>query len=116
MSLTFYLDKGASLDPEAPCLTLDGKSLTFPTPHATNKPLTVGTGRQMFCPLRLSATGSVAPNCRPSSVATSAETTVERTSTPGATTFRSGPRCEKSAIFEVESIAPTAMTVGYAAG
>ncbi|MDQ0382623.1 acyl-CoA synthetase [Amycolatopsis thermophila] len=29
MSLTFYLDKGASLDPGAPCLTLDGKSLTY---------------------------------------------------------------------------------------
>jgi acyl-CoA synthetase (AMP-forming)/AMP-acid ligase II len=29
MSLTFYLDKGASLDPEAPCLTLDGKSLSY---------------------------------------------------------------------------------------
>ncbi|ANY08868.1 acyl-CoA synthetase [Pseudonocardia sp. HH130630-07] len=29
MSLTFYLDKGASLDPEAPCLTLDGESLTY---------------------------------------------------------------------------------------
>ncbi|MEV5297906.1 acyl-CoA synthetase [Amycolatopsis methanolica] len=29
MSLTFYLDKGASLDPDAPCLTLDGKSLTY---------------------------------------------------------------------------------------
>ncbi|MEQ3551933.1 long-chain fatty acid--CoA ligase [Pseudonocardia nematodicida] len=29
MSLTFYLDKGASLDPGAPCLTLDGTSLTY---------------------------------------------------------------------------------------
>jgi fatty-acyl-CoA synthase len=29
MSLTFYLDKGASLDPGAPCLTLDGSSLTY---------------------------------------------------------------------------------------
>ena len=29
MSLTFYLDKGASLDPRAPCLTLDGKSLSY---------------------------------------------------------------------------------------
>ncbi|WP_433504778.1 acyl-CoA synthetase [Pseudonocardia halophobica] len=29
MSLTFYLDKGASLDPEAPCLTLDGASLSY---------------------------------------------------------------------------------------
>ncbi|GAA1838774.1 long-chain fatty acid--CoA ligase [Pseudonocardia ailaonensis] len=29
MSLTFYLDKGASLDPGAPCLTLDGASLTY---------------------------------------------------------------------------------------
>ncbi|HWC79676.1 MAG TPA: long-chain fatty acid--CoA ligase [Pseudonocardiaceae bacterium] len=29
MSLTFYLDKGASLDPEAPCLTLDGVSLSY---------------------------------------------------------------------------------------
>ncbi|WP_224387251.1 long-chain fatty acid--CoA ligase [Pseudonocardia sp. ICBG1293] len=29
MSLTFYLDKGASLDPAAPCLTLDGTSLTY---------------------------------------------------------------------------------------
>jgi acyl-CoA synthetase (AMP-forming)/AMP-acid ligase II len=29
MSLTFYLDKGASLDPEAPCLTLDEVSLTY---------------------------------------------------------------------------------------
>ena len=29
MSLTFYLDKGASLDPDAPCLTLDGKSLSY---------------------------------------------------------------------------------------
>ena len=29
MSLTFYLDKGASLDPGAPCLTLDGKSLSY---------------------------------------------------------------------------------------
>lgn len=29
MSLTFYLDKGASLNPGAPCLTLDGKSLSY---------------------------------------------------------------------------------------
>jgi fatty-acyl-CoA synthase len=29
MSLTFYLDKGASLDAEAACLTLDGVSLTY---------------------------------------------------------------------------------------
>ncbi|GAA4538751.1 long-chain fatty acid--CoA ligase [Pseudonocardia xishanensis] len=29
MSLTFYLDKGASLDPGAPCLTLDGMSLSY---------------------------------------------------------------------------------------
>jgi fatty-acyl-CoA synthase len=29
MSLTFYLDKGASLDAEAPCLTLDGTSLSY---------------------------------------------------------------------------------------
>ena len=29
MSLTFYLDKGASLDAGAPCLTLDGKSLSY---------------------------------------------------------------------------------------
>src|SRR5215469_17616624 len=29
MSLTFYLDKGASLDSGAPCLTLDGKSLSY---------------------------------------------------------------------------------------
>ena len=29
MSLTFYLDKGASLDPEAPCLTLDGVSVSY---------------------------------------------------------------------------------------
>jgi acyl-CoA synthetase (AMP-forming)/AMP-acid ligase II len=29
MSLTFYLDKGASLDPRAPCLTLDGRSLSY---------------------------------------------------------------------------------------
>ena len=29
MSLTFYLDKGASLDAEAPCLTLDEVSLTY---------------------------------------------------------------------------------------
>ena len=29
MSLTFYLDKGASLDPGAPCLTLDGVSLSY---------------------------------------------------------------------------------------
>jgi fatty-acyl-CoA synthase len=29
MSLTFYLDKGASLDPDAPCLTLDGRSLSY---------------------------------------------------------------------------------------
>lgn len=29
MSLTFYLDKGASLDPGAPCLTLDDASLTY---------------------------------------------------------------------------------------
>ncbi len=29
MSLTFYLDKGASLGREAPCLTLDGKSLSY---------------------------------------------------------------------------------------
>jgi fatty-acyl-CoA synthase len=29
MSLTFYLDKGASLDPDAPCLTLDGVSLSY---------------------------------------------------------------------------------------
>ncbi|WP_353647800.1 long-chain fatty acid--CoA ligase [Nakamurella sp. A5-74] len=29
MSLTFYLDKGASLDAEAPCLTLDEASLTY---------------------------------------------------------------------------------------
>ena len=29
MSLTFYLDKGASLGRDAPCLTLDGKSLSY---------------------------------------------------------------------------------------
>jgi acyl-CoA synthetase (AMP-forming)/AMP-acid ligase II len=29
MSLTFYLDKGASLDPGAACLTLDGASLSY---------------------------------------------------------------------------------------
>jgi fatty-acyl-CoA synthase len=29
MSLTFYLDKGASLDPAAPCLTLDGTTLSY---------------------------------------------------------------------------------------
>jgi acyl-CoA synthetase (AMP-forming)/AMP-acid ligase II len=29
MSLTFYLDKGASLDPGAPCLTLDEKSRSY---------------------------------------------------------------------------------------
>ncbi|WP_181779896.1 acyl-CoA synthetase [Pseudonocardia pini] len=29
MSLTFYLDKGASLGPDAPCLTLDGESLSY---------------------------------------------------------------------------------------
>ncbi|GLZ55648.1 long-chain fatty acid--CoA ligase [Actinomycetospora sp. NBRC 106378] len=29
MSLSFYLDKGASLDPDAPCLTLDGVSRTY---------------------------------------------------------------------------------------
>jgi fatty-acyl-CoA synthase len=29
MSLFFYLDKGASLAPEAPCLTLDGVSLSY---------------------------------------------------------------------------------------
>ena len=29
MSLTFYLDKGASLGSDAPCLTLDGKSLSY---------------------------------------------------------------------------------------
>jgi fatty-acyl-CoA synthase len=29
MSLTSYLDKGASLDPEASCLTLDGTSLSY---------------------------------------------------------------------------------------
>jgi len=29
MSLFFYLEKGASLDPEAPCLTLDGISLSY---------------------------------------------------------------------------------------
>ncbi|MGE3289505.1 MAG: long-chain fatty acid--CoA ligase [Pseudonocardia sp.] len=29
MSLTFYLDKGASLGPEAPCLTCDGETLSY---------------------------------------------------------------------------------------
>jgi fatty-acyl-CoA synthase len=29
MALTFYLDKGASLGRDAPCLTLDGKSLSY---------------------------------------------------------------------------------------
>ena len=29
MSLYFYLEKGASLDPDAPCLTLDGVSLSY---------------------------------------------------------------------------------------
>ncbi|MGD9530268.1 acyl-CoA synthetase [Pseudonocardia sp.] len=29
MSLTFYLDKGASLGPNAPCLTLDGRTLSY---------------------------------------------------------------------------------------
>ena len=29
MSLTFYLDKGASLGRDAPCLTLDGRSLSY---------------------------------------------------------------------------------------
>ncbi|GAB2475010.1 acyl-CoA synthetase [Jatrophihabitans fulvus] len=29
MSLAFYLDKGASLDGDAPCLTLDGRSLSY---------------------------------------------------------------------------------------
>ncbi len=29
MSLTSYLDKGASLGPDAPCLTLDGESLSY---------------------------------------------------------------------------------------
>ncbi|MEH3155039.1 MAG: long-chain fatty acid--CoA ligase [Gordonia paraffinivorans] len=29
MTLAFYLDKGASLDPDAPCLTLHGASLTY---------------------------------------------------------------------------------------
>ncbi|WP_410636503.1 AMP-binding protein [Amycolatopsis sp. cmx-4-83] len=29
MSLYFYLEKGASLDPDAPCLTLDGNSLSY---------------------------------------------------------------------------------------
>ncbi|SHL35457.1 Acyl-CoA synthetase (AMP-forming)/AMP-acid ligase II [Pseudonocardia thermophila] len=29
MSLSFYLDKGASLDPGAPCLTIDGTSRTY---------------------------------------------------------------------------------------
>ncbi|WP_018332648.1 acyl-CoA synthetase [Actinomycetospora chiangmaiensis] len=29
MSLSFYLDKGASLDPDAPCLTLDGDTRTY---------------------------------------------------------------------------------------
>ena len=29
MSLTFYLDKGASLDPDARCLTLDGESRSY---------------------------------------------------------------------------------------
>ena len=29
MSLTAYLDKGASLSRDAPCLTLDGKSLAY---------------------------------------------------------------------------------------
>jgi len=29
MSLTFYLDKGCSLGRDAPCLTLDGKSLSY---------------------------------------------------------------------------------------
>jgi fatty-acyl-CoA synthase len=29
MSLYFYLEKGASLDPDAPCLTLDGSSVSY---------------------------------------------------------------------------------------
>ena len=29
MSLAFYLDKGASLDPDARCLTLDGQSRSY---------------------------------------------------------------------------------------
>src|ERR1700749_816446 len=29
MSLAFYLDKGASLDPDARCLTLDGRSRSY---------------------------------------------------------------------------------------
>lgn len=29
MSLSFYLDKGASIDPDAPCLTRDGVSLSY---------------------------------------------------------------------------------------
>ena|SRR5438309_3166872 len=87
-----------------------------PRPQKTKAPATVGAGRQKLSSgvpwLSLVTIGVVALNTRPSFVLTEALTKVDRTLTPGATTFNPAPRCEKLATVCVESIAPTETTLG----
>ena len=79
---------------------------------STMAPVMVGTGRQRSAPAVVFATARVAAYSSPVVVATFSETTVERTLTPGPTTLRPAPRCEKSATVCVSSIAPTETTPG----
>src|SRR5438132_1710209 len=87
-----------------------------PRPQKTKLPVMLGAGRQKLSRgvpwLSLVTIGVVALNTRPSFVLTDALTNVDRTLTPGATTFNPAPRCEKLATVCVESTAPTETTLG----
>src|ERR1043166_1344839 len=98
-----------------------GNSLLFPLPQLTMFPIAVESDVQFSglppasnAPILCASTEIPLESATLSSSATS--TKGDRTETPGATTFRSGPRCENEAIVPVESIAPTETTVEYAAG
>src|SRR5437870_4819641 len=87
--------------------TLLGKSDVLPTPQKTNPLLIVGRVKQIESPREFEADMSSTAYSWPSLVVTESLTKVERTSTPGATTFRSTPRCENDATVPLLSIAPT---------
>src|ERR1051326_1844264 len=98
-----------------------GNSLLFPLPQLTMCPVAVVSCVQFRAfpdvseaPILCASTEMPEESATLSSSETS--TNVERTETPGATTFRSAPRCENEATVPVESIAPTETTDAYAAG
>src|SRR5213075_2529535 len=92
-------------------VTVAGKSVALaPKPQKTVAPLSAGGG-QSVSPAELLIAGSVAAKVRPSSARRRGLMKVERLSTPGATTFRPEPRCEKVATVLLASIAPTDSTV-----